>query len=64
MLKVGGTQEEWSPGHVDGRPTIHLLQTDLVKSVQAPFCLYKSHPTMKVDTQTIFWRFHWQSSYS
>jgi hypothetical protein len=52
-LEVSGTQEEWSAGHVDGRPTIHLLQTDLVKLVQAPLYLYKRLLMMKVDTHHI-----------
>jgi hypothetical protein len=52
MLEVGGTWEEWPAGHVDGRSTVHLLQTDLVKSVQALLCLNKMLLTMKVDTHT------------
>jgi hypothetical protein len=52
MLEVGGTREEWSASHMDGRPTVHLLQTNLVKSVQAPLYVYKRLLTMKVDTHT------------
>jgi hypothetical protein len=39
-LRVGGNQEEWPAGHVDGHPTIHHLQTDSIKSVEAPLDLY------------------------
>jgi hypothetical protein len=34
--RVGGNQEERPTDHVDGRPTVHHLQTDSVKSVEAP----------------------------
>jgi hypothetical protein len=39
-LKVGGDQEEWPVGHVDGHPAVHQLQTDSVKSVEVPLDLY------------------------
>jgi hypothetical protein len=39
-LKVGVDQEEWPVSHVDGHPTIHQLQTDSIKSVEAPLELY------------------------
>jgi hypothetical protein len=42
MLEGGGGREEWSTGHVDGRPAIHLLQTDLAKSVETPLSPYIS----------------------
>jgi hypothetical protein len=51
-LEVGGTREEWTAGHVDSCPAIHLLKTDLVKSAQAPLYLYKRLLAMKVDTHT------------
>jgi hypothetical protein len=38
--EVGGDQEEWPAGHVNGHPTIHQLQTDSIKSVEAPLDLY------------------------
>jgi hypothetical protein len=38
--KVGGDREEWPVDHVDGRPTVHQLQTDSIKSVEAPLDLY------------------------
>jgi hypothetical protein len=38
--KVGGDQEEWPVGHVDGRQVIHQLQTDSIKSAEAPLDLH------------------------
>jgi hypothetical protein len=38
--KVGGDQEEWLAGHVDGHLSVHRLQTDSIKSVEAPLDLY------------------------
>jgi hypothetical protein len=38
--KVGGDREEWPADHVDGRPTVHHLQTNSIKSVGAPLDLY------------------------
>jgi hypothetical protein len=38
--KVSGDREEWPAGHMDGRPAIHELQTDSIKSVEAPLDLY------------------------
>jgi hypothetical protein len=32
--------EECLAGHVDGRPAVHQLQTDSIKSVEAPLDLY------------------------
>jgi hypothetical protein len=40
----GGDREEWLAGHVDDRLAIHLLQTDLAKSVETPLCPYISPP--------------------
>jgi hypothetical protein len=39
-LRVGGDQEEWPAGYVDGHPAVHDLQTDSIKSVEAPLDLY------------------------
>jgi hypothetical protein len=39
-LRVGGDREEWPASHVDGRPAVHHLQTDLIKSMEAPLDLY------------------------
>jgi hypothetical protein len=38
--RVSGNQEEWSAGHMDGRPTDHDLETDSIKLMEAPFYLY------------------------
>jgi hypothetical protein len=38
--RVGGDREEWLATNVDGRPAIHLLQTDSIKLVEAPHDLY------------------------
>jgi hypothetical protein len=38
--KVGGDREEWPAGLVDGCPAIHHLQTNSIKSVEAPLDLY------------------------
>jgi hypothetical protein len=38
--KVSRDGEEWLAGHVDGRLAVHHLQTDSIKSVEAPLNLY------------------------
>jgi hypothetical protein len=38
--KVSGDQEEWPVGHVEGHPAVHHLQTNSIKSVEAPLDLY------------------------
>jgi hypothetical protein len=38
--KVSGDWEEWSAKHVDGRPAVHQLQTNSIKSMEAPLDLY------------------------
>jgi hypothetical protein len=38
--EISGNQEEWPTGHVDGCSAIHHLQTDSIKSVEAPLDLY------------------------
>jgi hypothetical protein len=38
--KVSGDWEEWPTGNVDGCSTVHQLQTDSIKSVEAPLNLY------------------------
>jgi hypothetical protein len=38
--KVSGDREEWSASYVDGRPTVHQLQTKSIKSVEASLDLY------------------------
>jgi hypothetical protein len=39
-LNVSADQEEWLAGHMDGRPAVHHLQTNSMKSVEAPLDLY------------------------
>jgi hypothetical protein len=38
--RVGGEWEKWPAGHVDGSLAIYHLQTDSIKSVEAPVDLY------------------------
>jgi hypothetical protein len=38
--RVGENWEEWSAGHVDGRHAVHHLQTNSIKSVEAPLDVY------------------------
>jgi hypothetical protein len=38
--RVNGNQKEWPTGHVDGHPGIRHLQTNSIKSVEAPLNLY------------------------
>jgi hypothetical protein len=49
-LKVGGDQEEWPGGHLDGRPAVHHLQTDSIKLVDAPLDLYINILTVEFNT--------------
>jgi hypothetical protein len=53
-LRVGGNWEEWSAGHVDGRPAIHHLQTDLIKFVEAPLYPYIRIPMVEFTHTTLF----------
>jgi hypothetical protein len=39
-LRVGGNWEEWPTDHVDGCLVGHHLQTDSIKSVEAPLYPY------------------------
>jgi hypothetical protein len=43
--RVSGNREEWPASHVDRRPTIHHLQIDSIKSVEAPL-----HPYIRILT--------------
>jgi hypothetical protein len=52
--RVGGNREEWPAGHVDGGPTVHHLQTDSIKSVEAPLDLYIRIFTVKLTHITLF----------
>jgi hypothetical protein len=38
--RVSENHEEWPAGHADGRPAIHHLQTNSIKSVESPLDLY------------------------
>jgi hypothetical protein len=49
-LNVGGDREEWLASHVDGRPGVHQLQTDSIKSVEAPLVLYRRILTVEFRT--------------
>jgi hypothetical protein len=51
LLEDGGGRKEWTVGHVDGQPAIHLLQADLAKSVETPLYPYTS-PPMAEDATT------------
>jgi hypothetical protein len=62
--KVGGDREEWPAGHVDDRTTIHHLQTNSIKSAEAPLDLYIRILAVEFRKHTTFWRFHMQNSHS
>jgi hypothetical protein len=49
-LEVDGDQGEWPSGDVDGRPTVHQLQIDLIKLVEAPLDLYVRILTVEFRT--------------
>jgi hypothetical protein len=53
-LRVGGDREEWSVGHMDSYPAIHHLQTDLIKSAEAPLDLYIWILTVELSHTTLF----------
>jgi hypothetical protein len=48
---VGEDWEEWPAGLMDGFPTIHQLQTDSIKSVEAPLDLYLRILTVEFRTR-------------
>jgi hypothetical protein len=52
--RVGGDREEWPAGHVDGRPAVHHLQTDSIKSVEAPLNLYIRIRTVELTHTTLY----------
>jgi hypothetical protein len=52
--RVSGNREEWSAGHVDGCPAVHHLQTDLIKSMEAPLYPYIRIPMVEFTHTTIF----------
>jgi hypothetical protein len=52
--RVGGNLEEWSVGHMDGHPVVHHLQTDSIKSVEAPLYPYIRILTVEFTHVTLF----------
>jgi hypothetical protein len=50
----GGNREELPADHVDGRSAIHHLQTDLIKSVEAPLHPYIRIPMVEFTHTTLF----------
>jgi hypothetical protein len=52
--RVGENLEEWSVGHMDGRPVVHHLQTDSIKSVEAPLYPYIRILTVEFTHVTLF----------
>jgi hypothetical protein len=52
--RVSGNLEEWPVSHVDGCSAIHHLQTDLIKSVEAPFYPYIRILTVEFTHSTLF----------
>jgi hypothetical protein len=52
--KVSGDWEEWLTGHMDGHPAIHYLQTDSIKSVEAPLDLYIKILTVEFTDTTLY----------
>jgi hypothetical protein len=44
---VGGNQEEWPAGHVDGHSVVHHLHTNLINLVKAPLYPYIRIPTVE-----------------
>jgi hypothetical protein len=53
-LRVGGNWDEWPVGHVDGHPAIRHLQTDSIKSVEAPLYPYIRILTVEFMHTTLF----------
>jgi hypothetical protein len=52
--RVGGNREERPTGHVDGHPAIYHLQTDSIKSVEAPLYPYIRILTVEFTHTTFF----------
>jgi hypothetical protein len=51
--RVGGNREEWLARHVDGRPTVHHLQTNSIKSMEGPLYPYIRILTVEYTHHTI-----------
>jgi hypothetical protein len=52
--RVSGDREEWPTGLVGGYPAIHHLQTDSIKSVEAPLNLYIRILTVEFTHITLY----------
>jgi hypothetical protein len=52
--RVGENWEKWPADHMDGRPAVHHLQTDSIKSVEAPLYLYIRILTVEFTHTTLF----------
>jgi hypothetical protein len=52
--RVGGNREEWPTDNMDGRPTVHDLQTDSIKLVQAPLYPYIRILMLEFTDTTLF----------
>jgi hypothetical protein len=52
--RVGGNREEWSAGHVDGRPADYHIQFNLIKLVEDPLYPYIRIPTVEFTQTTLF----------
>jgi hypothetical protein len=52
--RVGGNREEWPADHVDGCSTVHHLQADSIKSVEAPLDLYIRALTVELTHNTLY----------
>jgi hypothetical protein len=50
---IGGDREQWSADEVDGRPAIHHLQTDSIKSVEGSLDLYIRILTVELKHTTV-----------
>jgi hypothetical protein len=53
-MRVGRNRNEWPADHVDGRLTVHHLQTNLIKSVEAPLYHYIRIPMVEFTHTTLF----------
>jgi hypothetical protein len=52
--RVSGNQEEWPASHVGGRLAVHHLQTDSIKSVEAPLYPYIRIHMVEFTHTTLF----------
>jgi hypothetical protein len=52
--RVGGNREEWLASHEDGHPSIHHLQTNSIKLVEAPLFPYIRILTVEFTHTALF----------